>query len=540
MELGISYMFMPIIDSAAAGKSHSFIQASTVCLLFLITAIVLKYIYSYTRAAYVEKGSYNYRKTFLELLMSKNAGEFRKENQNQYISMLTNDVQSMQDNYYMWLPASIQSVVICVAALILMIKTNFIMTLVAVLLALFPVVAGILTGNKLAVTEKEISENNAEFLSSVKDFLTGFLTVKIFKIEDHAKEEFLRKNSALYNSKYNKEKISMQVQMLSETAGNFSLIGTVIIGSFMVIKGIPGTSIGMIIFFAQMMNYMIQPITLVVKITNSYKAKESLIEKAAAILEKGQNNDKDEKSQFPSDFHKGILLKDMSFSYNGSSCVLSDINFTFEPGKKYAIVGASGSGKTTLLNILMGSYSDYKGHICVDNVELKNISHDSLYEYSTEVQQDVFLFNDSIINNIVLYRDFPEDKVQKAIIGAGLCSLIKEKGKDFYVGENGKNLSGGEKQRISIARSLLCDVKVMFLDEITSHLDVKTADHVLNTILNLDDITRIVITHQLNHEILNKFDEILVLKNGKIIESGTYESLMMRKEYFYSLVMVES
>ena len=219
-------------------------------------------------------------------------------------------------------------------------------------------------------------------------------------------------------------------------------------------------------------------------------------------------------------------------------CRLANINCTFELGKKYAIVGASGSGKSTLLNLLMASYQSYDGKILYDDTELRNISSSNLYEIESIIQQNVFVFNATIKDNITMFRDFSEEQIDEATRLSGLSALIEEKGADYLCGENGSGLSGGEKQRISIARSLLKKSQVLLVDEATAALDAETAYQVSSAILGLDGVTSIVVTHALDEALLKRYDGIITLKNGSIVETGTFDELIAEKGYFYSLYTI--
>ena len=186
----------------------------------------------------------------------------------------------------------------------------------------------------------------------------------------------------------------------------------------------------------------------------------------------------------------------------------------------------------------MASHGNYSGKICYDGHEVKKISSESLYDIVSMIQQNVFVFNASIRNNITMFREFPTAEVDRAIELSGLSTLIAERGEDYLCGENGSGLSGGEKQRISIARSLLKHASVLLADEATAALDAQTAHQVTDVILSLTGVTRIVVTHTLEQAALRRFDGILVLKNGRIAESGTFDALMARKGYFYALYTV--
>ena len=235
---------------------------------------------------------------------------------------------------------------------------------------------------------------------------------------------------------------------------------------------------------------------------------------------------------------QGIELSHLAFSYEDDKPILRDISFSFEPGKSYAVVGASGSGKSTLLHLLSASQTGYSGQILYDGQELRDIRRSSLYDLISVIQQNVFIFNATIRENITLFADFPEEAVERAIRLSGLSGLIRERGEDYLCGENGSGLSGGEKQRISIARSLLKNAQVLLLDEATAALDAQTAHQVSHAILDLSGMTRIVVTHTLEESALRRYDAILALRDGRIAEQGSFEALMERRGYFYSLYTV--
>ena len=194
----------------------------------------------------------------------------------------------------------------------------------------------------------------------------------------------------------------------------------------------------------------------------------------------------------------------------------------------------------TLLNLLMGADDGYTGSIRIDGRELRQVDTDSLYDLMSLIGQNVFLFNDTLWRNITMFRDFPAEQVRKAVKESGLTQLVSQKGKDYICGENGGNLSGGERQRVSIARSLLRGTPVLLLDEATASLDARTAREVTEAILDLEGLTRLVVTHRLEAPLLTRYDEILVLRNGALWERGSFQELMEKGGYFFSLYTVSN
>ena len=169
---------------------------------------------------------------------------------------------------------------------------------------------------------------------------------------------------------------------------------------------------------------------------------------------------------------------------------------------------------------------------------MKTISSESLFQVVSLVQQNVFVFNDTIYNNITLYKDFNDEDVQLAMEQAGLSKFIRSHGSDYICGENGNALSGGEKQRISIARALLRKTSVLFMDEATAALDEITANEILSSIFTIKDLTCIVVTHRLDQKILKQYDKVVVLHNGKVEDCDTFENLLKKKGFFHSLFTV--
>ena len=230
-------------------------------------------------------------------------------------------------------------------------------------------------------------------------------------------------------------------------------------------------------------------------------------------------------------------MKDVSVSI-GNKNVLHHLNFEFEIGKKYVVVGSSGAGKSTLINTIMGGFSPVQGAVLFDGIDSREIQPESLFQVMALVQQSVFVFRDTIRNNITLFKEFDEEKLKKAADQAGLRELIDKRGLNDSCGENGNKLSGGERQRIAIARALLRGSQVLLLDEATAALDNQTSYAVIDAVLSMKEMTEIIVTHRLEEKLLYQYDEILVMHAGEIVEKGTFQELMQKKGFFYSLYVV--
>ena len=235
-----------------------------------------------------------------------------------------------------------------------------------------------------------------------------------------------------------------------------------------------------------------------------------------------------------------ILFNQICFSYSEGKEVLKGLNLQVKEGEKVVLLGTSGSGKSSILKILMGMERAQSGTISIGGQDIMDLGEDRIFKEISYIQQEVFIFDGSIRENICLFQNYREEELQSVIERAGLRNLIKEKGLDYLCGENGAALSGGERQRISIARSLLRKTPILLADEITASLDKENTYLVLDTLLNIENTTEIIVLHDLDSRILSRVDKIFVLKNGKVEEEGSFTELLEKKGYFYALYNVEA
>ena len=226
-------------------------------------------------------------------------------------------------------------------------------------------------------------------------------------------------------------------------------------------------------------------------------------------------------------FNKDIVIKDLNFSYNDEKLILNNLNFKFEKNKKYALVGESGCGKSTLIKVLLGYYTNYEGSVKIDDSEVKDLNSNSIGKFLSVIHQNVYMFHKSIKDNITLSKEFKTEELENSLSLSGVKKFLPllDKGLDTSVGENGSNISGGQKQRIAIARAMIRETPILILDEGTSALDLKTASDIEQVLLSQENLTVITITHKLDEAMLNKYDKILFMKDGKITESGDFSTI---------------
>ena len=531
----VSWILKELIDTAAKEPGAMSFRTDLILIGVFMVLMFLSFLLDYaTRPRFLKRAMRQYRDYAFERLMDKGISTFRDESTATYLSALTNDAASIEANYLTKLLSLFTMSVMFFGSVTLMVWYSPLLTAVAVGVTLLPLVASILTGNRMVAAEKTVSDKNGSFTAILTDCLSGFSVIKSFQAEREIYKLFAARNRELEDSKFTRERIKTVVGMIGAFAGMIAQLGVFVVGTYLILSGRDLTT-GTVMMFVNLMNFMIQPISELPGLLAGRKASLGLIRKLADALE--TNSEAGGTKELRS-LENAIVLRDVRFGYDEEKEILHGINATFAAGKAYAIVGASGSGKSTLLNLLMSSSTNYGGEIRLDDEELRDIRPESLYECISVIQQNVFVFNASIRDNVTMFRDFPKEELEEAIDHAHLDELIAKRGEDTLCGENGSGLSGGEKQRISIARSLLRRSSVLLADEATAALDAQTAWQVSNDILDLAGITRIVVTHSLEEGLLRRYDGILVLKDGRAEEFGTFDELMENRGYFHALFTV--
>lgn len=534
LNLMISWLIQQIMDIMANQNMQAVVRCAWIAASVVIAYTVANAVYRAVYPRFLQRAMQQYRDYAFSRLTQKSLRSFSKEGTALYVSALTNDCTSIENNYLAATFTLIEFLFCFLGALIMMLYYSPVMLVLAVALSFLPVAVSMTAGNRLTEQEKEISKKNERFVSIVNELLSGFPVIKSFRAETQASRLFSQRNEQAEEAKKNKRRTEQLISLLANDAGIIAQMGIFLAGAWLAISN-KGVTAGVVIVFVQLMNYILNPISQVPLLWSNRKAAIALMEKLSDALSENVREEGREKLNV---FSEKIEVKDLTYGYEPESPVLKDLDVQFDAGKSYAIVGGSGSGKSTLLNLLMGSSSNYQGEICIDSVSIKNIESESLYQLMTSVQQNVFVFNDTIRNNVTMFHEFSDKEVTLALERSGLSEFIEKRGEDFVCGENGANLSGGERQRISIARALLRKSPIILVDEATAALDAATARAVSFSILNLVGMTRIVVTHRLEEAILRRYDKILVMKNGTICEQGNFDTLMQQKGQFYSLFQI--
>lgn len=478
----------------------------------------------------------NIRQQLYDKILSLHVLYFTENKKGDILTRLTNDVQEVEYGILHFLEVAFKEPVTIIATLVTMLILSPQLTLFV--LVILPV-SGFIIG-KIGKTLKQASANSQQLQgvinSLVDETISGIRVIKSFTAEKKLSARF-----ATINQQHNKIGTGMIRKRdlstpLSEFLGICVVVVVLFIGGRMVINHTSPLSAEAFIAFIVIFSQIIQPAK---AFSNAFyfiqKGLASLKRIEELLHEKNKINNAEDAVSI-SNFEGKIEFKNVSFAYDDVD-VLKNINLEIPKGKKIALVGVSGSGKSTFIQLLLRFFDVTNGEILIDGKNIKTISQESLRNLTGLVTQQTTLFNDSFSNNIALGKEVDLSAIKQAAILANATDFIEKLPQQFdtNIGDNGIKLSGGEQQRLTIARAIYKNAPILILDEATSHLDSNSEKLVHDALQNLlQNKTAIIIAHRLST--VQFADEIVVLKDGKIIEQGSHQQLMQHNGEYKKLV----
>lgn len=528
----LAFVLKNIIDTGTTQDIHQFYKVVWFTVGYFLIMIFVEYLTKVLKAHFIKKNMLDIKEDIFTSLLDKEILNFNKANSSNYVSILTNDMKIIEEDYFLSILSIIEHLFLFIIATTALFRINVMIALTVIIIGGIPLIIPHLFQRGIENYKKNFSDNLSNFTVKIQDIFSGFEVIKSFNIEKKIKNEYNKSNFAAEESKYKFTTFSNMVDSISFLFGNLMFLITLGLGSYLTLKNL--MTVGTMIAAVQLMNYIVNPVVNVAHKWNKIKSMKLIYEKIQEITYDKVVKDEGLEKEF---FNQYIEFKNVVFSYDNDRKVLDGVNIRFKKNGKYAIVGESGSGKSTILKLLTRYYNNYEGEIYIDGTELRRIKSESIYKLISIIQQNVFMFDGTIKDNIDLYQGYSSHDIDESINLSGLRPVINSlsQGENSNVGENGCNLSGGEKQRISIARAIIKRTPILILDEATSSLDNETSHNIEKSILNLKDLTSIVITHRLSGDLLSKYDGIFVVKGGKIIEEGNFEQLIEAKNYFYNM-----
>lgn len=532
--IAFAYSIKIIIDSGMSQNREALTQAILIGAIVIFIYASLNFISLRLRNKLVRQIMSRYKNKVFESILDRDYREFSKEKSGKFISILTENMKKIEQDYLHQYFNISKNISLMIFSLVAMFIGNWFLTLLVIIASIIPMMISGFIGQKSASLQNSSMIADQKYLAKVKDILAGFLVIKSFNVKDAIRQDYKNESEKLDEIYFVKGKFDVLSNVISQLSGMIVFLVAFGGGMYLVFGG--HTTIGSVTAIVQLVNFVVMPLNEIGMGMSKFREGQATLNsfevKDVIELQTGKTKEY---------FDDVISFSNVDFSYpNAEEKIFNHLSLQIKKGEKIAIVGMSGSGKSTLLNLLLRFYDVTSGYISIDNQDLQAISAESLYNLMTIVQQDVYIFDDTLKANITLSQSFSEDDIKKAVQQSGLESYILENelGLQTLCGENGSNLSGGERQRLSIARALIRKTPILLLDEATSSLDNKVTTEIENSILEIQDLTVLVVTHKLNKSILKKYNRILFMKNGVIVEDGSFDNLMDRKGEFYKLVEV--
>lgn len=528
-------LLLPLISSSImddgfiAGDKPLLIKLVLIMLLLNLLSIILDLVREKIRISMQNQLNFNLSKQAVDHLYQIKIDYFNRKNHSQIFNMIHTDIDSIcqiaDHNLFF---AFTQIFTVCGGAIGLFILNYKLAILVMLLIPIKYIITSFFS-KKIKSTMCKFIKSSENYAKWFGDTFTSIRDVKLFDLKNKKAQEFaITKNDEIIQSK----KFScINIYSTAVDKGLVQLMISIlyIFGAIQVFS--LEITLGSILAFITYSVYVISPITAIVNI------KQHLYQIFPSInrFNEFMSLEEDKIGHILTLYNYDIVFDSVTFSYDKNNCALNNVSFKIPQNSRLAIVGHNGSGKTTILNLLLRLYEVNKGAIYLSGYDIADIDLSLYRNLFSVVSQEVYLFNDTIRNNICLYKSYSEEKINEVIKLCGLSELIKEKTLDYIIGDKGSLLSGGQKQKISLARAIIRDAPIFILDEATSNTDAISENFIITKVLSsLKNKTIITISH--NNTYLHENDLILLLNKGTIVAYGKYDELIKSNSNFKKFI----
>ncbi|NFN96167.1 ABC transporter ATP-binding protein [Clostridium botulinum] len=533
--VGLSLFIQTTIDYVTIGNMDGFKRILIYSVGYGILIGLLYFIYDILSKMFIRNLLKMLRNKVFFGILRRNYKDFNSKNTADYISVLTNDMKLIEENYVVPLLLILQYSVMFGVTVILLLYLSPLVTLGIFISMLLIFIVPSIFGKTLENKQLELSNRLSFFTSKLKDIFLGYDVIRSYNLRNNTTKEFQEENNNLANAKFTADKIFVINESISQILGLGTQFVAIFLSAYLVIKG--ELTMGMLIAIVQLSATFVQPVIMIMSNVPKLNSVKPIIKR---IDDFSNYEDTDFVGKDKPYFNSNLEISNLYFNYGNERPAIDNISLRIDRNKKYAIVGGSGCGKSTLVKLMLGYYSDFNGDIKFDGNSIKNLDIEQLNKMISIIHQNVYMFDKTIKDNICLYKEFSKEQINNVLNLSGANKFIEEttNGLNYLVGENGSNLSGGQRQRIAIARALIQQTPILVLDEGTSAIDMQTAYDIESKLLSVENLTLITITHKMSEELLSLYDEIIYMENGQIVEKGNLRELLDKKDKFFRFYTV--
>lgn len=491
-----------VVDDAISGNMKQLIWHTVANIGIILVSLLLYWGAIHLRRTYVMKSVSSIKNGIMSSVYNRGLLAYHENSNSYYINLLSNDIDVVETDYLLPRPVLLFYIAQFVFSFFALLYISWKATLCFILLFLIPLIIPQLFAPVLAKRSRRVSSENESFTFELKEQIQGMAEI----VENRSVHSFMKRfvdaNERQQRSKKKVGTAQTFVNELSSACGTISQLGCMAVGGALVIGG--EMSVGALIAAIQLLNSVFSPINGIAQISAQKQNAKPIMEKLTAELQ-----------MIPAPSSSGSVLSgDIVYNqlcawYEEEKLVIRDFSCHFDEGKTYAVIGDSGRGKTTIFKCLLKLHSKFSGDIHIGGQDVRALSAEDIYGLIGYVPQNAYLFNDTIENNITMYGDYSQQEVAEVMGKVNLSDLAE--GNRGTLGDSGAEISGGEKQRIILARALIRKPRVLLFDEPTTALDPDTRDSINELFFSLDGYTRIIITHDRRPEYLERFDEVISL-----------------------------
>lgn len=519
----------PVFDDAQAGNYDSVIWRLGFMFLWYIATRLLDYYTELTGIHVVNTVRQNIKQDLFSAVMNKQLPAFADRDTGEYIAEFTNDITVIENKFLIPCKEMVSYLITIVTACAAIFTIDVRMTLVLAVGVVFCLSIPLIMTRYTTSRMSRFLHRFDHFVQFLKDSFSAFFTFKNYAVEDKIVDNFGEENTQVEKDKYRAE---FSLVVMNNLVGRFAWtieILIVVIGLVGVING--SLTIGSVFSAYLLAGSLGMPL-------QSLGNRISMIRSVGAIEQKFKAlSELDEVVTPAEDFSTegikiDIKLDQVSLSIKGNP-ILHNINITFEHGKKYLVLGSNGSGKSTMAKLLKNTYSGYEGSILLDTYDLATPEGAALSRLVSYSNETVSLLSDTVRNNILLYRDVSDDRLETAVRLAGLRVPMNRK-----AGDGGRFMSSGERRKLELARALIDDPQVMILDEVVSTLDIETAYEIEKLVLSLEDRMVIMISNAFSGQLLDQYDQIVLMNQGSILAQGTHSELIQNSDEYREIYRI--